>query len=214
MSRTRTGRAAALVAGALLLTGACSTTGSSGDDAAPAAVNPATTAGGGPPVVRRSPPATPARTRAAGPPAGGVPADVQVDGGDADAVSKAAALTMCLVDTDVDTSDYDALLRTAPLLDRAYFARLDEERPRPVQGGDWGVMASHRAYTTVTEAEQSADLGQPQDNTLEAFRTWTVTVAPVGRDGWRGDTQTTVVFVSLRRDGGDEAWRIVDLREG
>lgn len=198
--------------GALLLVGACSGGGSSDDTAAPAAARSGATASGGP-SVSPSPPGTPAPTRASGPPAGGVPAAVQIDSKDADAVSKAAALTMCLVDTDVDISDYDAILRTAPLLDRDYLAKLRAEQPRPVQGGDWGEMAGHRAYTTAT-AHLSPEMGQPPDNTLEAYRGWIVDVTTQGRDGWRGEPRTVVVFVFLRRDAADQPWRIVELRQG
>lgn len=208
----KTGRVIAIVVGLTILAGACSG-GSSDGDAAPAAASSHPAGSAVPSTAGQSPAGSAAPTRNSGPPAGGNPAAAQVDGKDADAVSKAAALTMCLVDTDTDISDYDAMLRTAPLLDRDYLARLRAEQPRPVEGGDWAEMAGHHAYTTAT-AHLSPEMGQPPDNTLEAYRGWIVDVTTQGRDGWRGEPQTVVVFVFLRRDSADQPWRIVELRQG
>jgi hypothetical protein len=71
-------------------------------------------------------------------------------------------------------------------------------------GAMWTTWMRHRAYVVATTRLSGDD--HPPDTATRAARMVLVTERAVGRDGWRGDQQTTVVAVLLERIDG--TWRI------
>lgn len=72
----------------------------------------------------------------------------------------------------------------------------------------WTQWQAHRAatdpaVTAVVDADE-----QPADGVTNAYRAARVTVTPAGADGWRGPTETHLVYCILHRDGG--GWRVAD----
>ncbi|MFF7176841.1 hypothetical protein [Streptomyces pseudovenezuelae] len=145
----------------------------------------------------------------AGEPHGGIPSPADVDQADATAVSRAALTALSTYDTALDTSLNDAGRRTADAgwCTAGYAAQLREAVHRAVPGAEWQTWTQHRAYATV-KLSQTEDAGRPADSDTTAYRQWTITVTPTGRDGWKGTPTTTVAYAELTRTGAGQPWRL------
>ncbi|GAA2066255.1 hypothetical protein GCM10009801_12450 [Streptomyces albiaxialis] len=145
-------------------------------------------------------------------PKGGIvrPDDVEQD--DADEVSRGVLRSLWTFDTAVDRGPQDAELRTADVgwLTGAYAKRLRGHRSRPVPGAQWQRWDDHRAYTTVG-LKQTQDAAKPPDSDAEAWRQWTVTATPKGRDRWKGDPVTVTAYVQLTRTAPGKPWRVAGV---
>ena len=199
---------------ALVLTlGGCGSGGSGGEqDLADRPSAPAATGTGPYPTPADPREAAPLPAGAKGTPKGGVTRPADVDQRDADAFGWAALKVMWTFDTAIDSGPQDAGVRAADAgwLTKAYAARLRAHRPRSVPGAQWREWAGHRAYTVVT-LRKAEDAAKPGDTGTEAWRQWTVTATPFGRDGWAGEATTVVTFVHLTRTAADGTWRVSDV---
>ncbi|NUT46605.1 MAG: hypothetical protein HOV94_04680, partial [Saccharothrix sp.] len=111
------------------------------------------------------------------------------------------------MDTAIDASGWDAVMRAAPYLAPDYLEVQRANPPERSPGGEWLTWAEHRAYTTVvlTSADES---GKPPDTLYQAYHAWTVTVTVHGRDGWTGQSPDQTVFVVLQRSDPAGDWKV------
>jgi hypothetical protein len=137
----------------------------------------------------------------------GVPAPSTVDYQDPTAVSRAALTTFWTADATLDTTPREAMLRAVVYLTPSAAGQIQQEPPQAAPPGAW---RRHRAYGRARLREDH-DSGGPADTTTEAYRQWTLTITPTGRDGWHGTAFTTTAFVSLTRPAAGQPWRIADL---
>ncbi|HZO65955.1 MAG TPA: hypothetical protein VFB74_13205 [Kribbellaceae bacterium] len=86
----------------------------------------------------------------------------------------------------------DAQLRAAGYADAALAATL----VRPTVDGRWPLWREHRARLH-TQVSGHADSEAPVDSTVAAYRAMLVAATPVGDHGWRGWTQTTLLYCTL-----------------
>ncbi|MBO8188892.1 hypothetical protein [Streptomyces spirodelae] len=172
---------------------------------------PGASAGTGP-SPDASPSATGESSEPAAPPKGGVPEPEDVDQKDPDAVGKGALTAMWTYDTDVDRGPQDAGVRTADAgwLTETYARRLRDHRSGSAPGAQWETWSQHRAYTTV-ELAKTEDASKPGDTDTVAWRQWTLTTTPHGRDGWKQQPTTVVAFVHLVRAAAGKPWRVADI---
>jgi hypothetical protein len=136
----------------------------------------------------------------------------EVDRTDADAVSRGALTTLWTFDTTTDRGPHSAEVRAADAgwLTGAYAEQLRMRQPHPVLSAQWQEWAGHHARTTVVP-ERTPDAAQPPDTDTEAWRQWTVTATPSGRDRWSGTPVVVAVFVRLTRTAEDQPWRVSDV---
>jgi hypothetical protein len=195
----RRAAAAAVAAAAVLAAAGCSSNHST-----------VTTVGGKAPAPSASgssfPTSEPLPTGAAGTPPIPLPAPSTVNDQDPNAVSKAVVTIQWTMDTTIDTSQYQAEMRSAPFLTPSYLAILKAHPPVAAPGAQWNEWSSHRSYTTVATLAEHDD--QPADTATEARRQWGITVTPHGRDGWHGIPTTATVFVTMSRSGPGSPWRV------
>ena len=208
-----TRRTTALAAAALtcvLLTAGCG----SGGERDPGIPPPASAASGPGPYPTPAGPreAAPRPAGSGGTPEGGVPRAADTDRRDADAAARGALTVMWTFDTTIDSGPHDAGVRAADAgwLTTAYAARLRGYRPRSAPGAQWGEWAAHRARTVVT-LKKTEDAARPSDTGTEAWRQWTVTTTPSGRDGWKGEPTTVAAYVHLIRTTANGTWRVDDV---
>ncbi|GAB2785850.1 hypothetical protein [Streptomyces daliensis] len=149
---------------------------------------------------------------ATGEPKGGTVRPEDVKGTDADAVSRGALKSLWTFDTAIDSGPRDAELRTAEAgwLTDKYADKLRADRPQSVPGAQWQEWDKHRAYTKVG-LEQTEDAAKPADADGEAWRQWTVTTTPTGRDQWSGDPLVVTAYVQLTRTADGKPWRVADV---
>lgn len=144
----------------------------------------------------------------AGTPAGtALPNQNKVDRQDPSATSLAAVTMMWTVDTTIDLGEHEATLRAAPYFSPDYLDQVGEAVPITAPGATWETWRQHRAYTVVT-AESADEIGKPPDTDVEAFRSWEVTSEPVGRDGWKGEKEVVLVYISLVRSTAQGPWQV------
>jgi hypothetical protein len=195
----RRAAAAAAVVAAVLTAASCSSTHST-----------VTTVGGTAPGPSASgssfPTSEPLPTGTAGSPPVPLPAPSTVNDQDASAVSKAVVTIQWTMDTTIDTSQYQAELRSARFLTPSYLANVKAHPPVAAPGAQWNEWSSHRAYTTVATLAEHDD--QPADSATEARRQWGITVTPHGRDGWTGSPTTATVFVTMSRARTGSPWLV------
>ncbi|MFJ2561317.1 MULTISPECIES: hypothetical protein [unclassified Streptomyces] len=213
---TRTGiLPLALTVTALLVTAGCS----GSDDGTvsgkpPAASTAPAPTGTGPYPVPTNATAAPEQPRATElrQPKGGIPSPGGVDQADAGAISRAALTALMTYDTTVDSSRTEASLRTAAAgwCTASYGATLRATTSRSGTGAAWATWASHRAYTTV-ELTPADEAGRPADTATTAYRQWSMTVTPKGRDGWTGAPEQYAAFVELVRAAPGAPWRLNSL---
>lgn len=163
---------------------------------------PAATAGAGstPPSSPTTAPASPGDRRPAG-----LPDPKQLNWSDATAVSRAAVAVMWTVDATVDTGQHGAYLRARPYLTPAYAQSVVQE---PATVDIPAVWQEHRAYARVRLAPQKPESGAGPDTPTVAHRQWGVTIAPTGRDGWKGPRIHAIAFVTLTRPAPGAQWRV------
>lgn len=153
--------------------------------------------------------AAPLPSGKSGEPQGGVPSPGSVDGTNATAVSRAALTVLATYDTAIDASRNDAGRRAADAgwCTATYAGQLREAVSRSLPGADWETWASHRAYTKprLTETEEA---GRPSDTDTTAYRQWTITLTPTGRDGWTGSEEAHVAYAELTRTAASQPWRL------
>ena len=142
----------------------------------------------------------------AGSPPVPLPNASQVDGQDAAAVSRAAVTITWTMDTNIDTSQHDAELRATPFYSDRHAREVAKAAPRAAPGAEWTTWSQHQAYTTVDIRSAEED-GRPSDSPTVATSRWSLTVTPVGRDGWRGTAQHVVAFTVLTRSEG-QPWKL------
>lgn len=211
---TATRRAAAAATAATLTAVLLSGCGMFQDDEKPAkpAATPSTPAptGNGPYPEPSNPQAgSPQPTGEAGEPKGGIPSPGDVDRTDATAVSKAALTALSTYDTAIDRSRNDAGRRVAAAgwCTAPYAAQLKAAANQAAPGGSWSTWTQHKAYTKAT-LQETAEAGRPQDTATTAYRQWTITVTPHGRDGWIGPAETSAAFVELTRAAAGQPWHL------
>ncbi|KJY44112.1 hypothetical protein VR41_00035 [Streptomyces sp. NRRL B-1568] len=144
----------------------------------------------------------------AGTPKGGLPKDV--DAKDATAVAQAIAVANRTYDTDLDASPADAQRRTVQWLSDTLAKNVTDARSLSQPDAAWRTMAAHHGYTTVT-AKRAYDDQQP-DSATEAFRQFEVTVTTLGRDDWKGPTDTWVQWIHLTRTSSEQPWKADTMR--
>lgn len=222
MTRTGTPAAAALaVAGLLSLTGcgghsaATATgppkaTGSSSQPSAGAGSATASPNGFLPYPVQTVAPGPDAMTAAA---RGGAPNPATVDRHNPLAVGQAFVALAYTSDTALDTTPADAGRRAAALAGDPLAQDLRAARSAAAPGATWQSWAQHSAYTRVTTTE-NVDDGRPADTAATLVRSWSVSAAPTGDDGWAGPAQRLTVYLSLTNDppDGTGSWAVTDLR--
>ena len=110
-------------------------------------------------------------------------------------------------DTTTDSGPGDAYRRAAAYmtgeLAAAVAAQAHAERD-----ASWNRWRAHRGFTDPTVVPL-VDEEQPADTVREAYRAASVTVAPVGRDGWRGPVERHAVYCILHGDD-QKRWRVAD----
>ncbi|WP_326807123.1 MULTISPECIES: hypothetical protein [unclassified Streptomyces] len=221
-SRATTVRTFAL---ALTLTLAVAGCGGGGDDgdgggkaradasASSGTSSPAPETGTGKPSSPPAPSTTaPSPSSSGGTPKGGIPKPGDVDQGDADAVGEGTLKAMWTSDTTIDSGPQDATVRTADAgwLSEKYEKQLRGHRSRSAPGAQWEKWTHHRAYTKV-EVAKTEDAARPDDTDTEAWRQWTVTTTPHGRDGWKPKPTTVAAYVQLVRSAPDADWRVAGV---
>ncbi|MCF2528105.1 hypothetical protein [Yinghuangia soli] len=155
------------------------------------------------------PPAQPI-PRGSGTPTVPLPRLDQVPQSDPTAVSAAAVTVLYTYDTTTDTTAQDAAVRAEPWFTSQFAASQREHVAVAPPGAEWTTWTAHKAYTApVVEAGRDP---APGDTPSKAFRQWLVRYTPTGRDGWKGETVTVVVFVTLSRAIPSDPWRVSDLR--
>lgn len=164
--------------------------------------------------VRRPTPAPPAAQPQPLPPAtprapAALPRLSRAGWADPTSVSRAALTVMWTIDTATDTSQQQAEIRAAPFLTPSYAAALRASRPAAAPGAQWLQWVSHRARTSVRLRPEHDD--QPAGTASVAYRQWGLTVAPVGRDGWRGNPVQVTVFVTMTRTGPGWPWHVASI---
>lgn len=154
----------------------------------------------------------PSPSKTGGTPKGGIPKPDDVDQKDADAVGEGALTAMYTSDTAVDNGPQDAAVRTAKAgwLSEKYAKQLRGHRAQAAPGAQWTEWADHRAYTKV-KLTKTEDAAKPDDSGTEAWRQWTVTTAPLGRDGWKPKPTTVAAYVQLVRSAPDAGWRVAGV---
>ncbi|MFH8350466.1 hypothetical protein [Streptomyces sp. NPDC018045] len=202
---------AALCAAAVLALAGCSAGTDPGGraDPAPHPSTPPATGTGPYPEPARTAPAAPVPRGASGTPKAPAPAPGDIDRQDADAVARGALTAMWTSDTALDTSPQDAIARAARAgwCTPAYAAQLTSHTPRAAPGAQWAEWARHRAHTTV-KAAATAEAGRPADTPTTAYRQYTLTITPHGRDNWSGTPVTVTVFAELTRTAAGQPWQL------
>jgi hypothetical protein len=204
MTRQRAQKAGAAVAALVGMAGlvvGCSTSGSSPSprstlyDATPSSTTRASPL---PPRAYPSPPghASPALV-VAGP--------SSVNGSDASAVALAAICAIESSDTAVDADPHATVQRARAWLTPAFAEQVRRYPAVAAPGAQWNTWSTHRAYVQVATSLGGDD--QPEETGTHAYRQVIAVLHPIGRDGWRGQPQRRVVFVTLTRTPG-APWRI------
>ncbi|TXL83760.1 hypothetical protein [Streptomyces sp. IB2014 016-6] len=206
-----------------LLSGGCGSGGGGEERALPEPSAPQATGTGPyptPSAPRTDAPALPEPTEPGEPteptstatPRGSTVRPQEVDGTDADAVGEGALRALWTYDTTTDSGPRDAEMRAAEAgwLTGEYADQVRAERPPSVPGVQWREWAGHRARTTVG-LKKTEDAAKPPDTGNEAWRQWTVTATPKGREGWTGDPVVSSVYVRLTRTTTDKPWRVAEV---
>ncbi|MEU4924615.1 hypothetical protein AB0G29_35340 [Streptomyces parvus] len=201
---------------AILALAACSGSGPDGADNAPPDDPPAPAATGTGPYPKpttSSAEDSPRATAPIRPPHGGIPVPASVDQEDASAVARGALIALHTYDTDIDPGRQQAALRMAAVgwTTAAYAAQQRAAQPRGGNGAAWNEWTRHRAYTTAT-ATPADEAGRPADTATTAYRQWTITITPHGRDGWTGEPEMSTAFVELSRPAAGKPWRLSALQ--
>ncbi|GAB2717991.1 hypothetical protein [Kitasatospora kifunensis] len=139
-----------------------------------------------------------------------LPDAAQVNSQDPAAVSRAAVTVIWTMDTDIDVSQHNAEVRATPFYSARHAAEVANAAPQAAPGADWAQWSQHRAYTTVALRPANED-GRPSDTPTEATYRWSLTLNPIGRDGWHGTPQTMAVLTVLTRDDPSQPWRLDSL---
>ncbi|MEU3084539.1 hypothetical protein ACIGQC_29850 [Streptomyces albidoflavus] len=205
MTRARRAAVPAVVL-ALALT-ACTSSEPSADPVPPSA--PAASGTG--PWPTPSTPAEPLPSVPVRQPKGGIPTPGDADQ-DPTEVSRGALTALSTYDTAVDTSRHQAALRTADAgwCTPRYADQLREAVPRAAPGAAWTTWTRHRAVVRPT-LERADQAGGPPDTERRAYRQWTITLTPHGRDGWTGTPEVQTAYATLTRTGPAAPWRVAAL---
>lgn len=135
----------------------------------------------------------------------GLPDPQGIDHSDATAVARAAVTVMWTVDAEIDQGQRDAYKRACPYLTAQYAAQIaSEDSVGPVPA----VWKEHRAYAKVSLTLQQPEGDLDPDTATRAYRQWSITVTPTGRDGWTGPRTRATAFVVLVRATARDSWRV------
>ena len=194
-------RRALLLAALVLLAAGCTAVPSGSAGPLPPRVTDRRSTTGGPPpapVVTNTPPAEAVPLP---------PRPVGVDWSSPADVAAAMLVALWTVDTTKDPSLYAAQVRASVYCSPNYGAELRRLRPGAPPDGTWTLWASHRATTTVAVAA-APESGGPVNTPAVAYVEDVATVTPVGRDGWNGQPQMWVEFVTLSRPSRTTGWLV------
>ncbi|VEG28532.1 Uncharacterised protein [Actinomyces howellii] len=122
---------------------------------------------------------------------------------DPDAVADAFAVTAVVRDARTDTSSTDAQARASQWCVPSLAVTEGAELERP--DGEWTAMQEHEAYDVVDEIDRTID--DPVPDTTTAYRMRTVTTHAEAEDGWRGQTRTTQLWITLEQSP-EGAWQV------
>ena len=148
--------------------------------------------------------AAPARPAAPSAPAPvSPPTDPDADYGDPSTVCRAFTAALYSADTTRDSGPGDAYLRAAAYMNGVLAAQSEGAQ----RDGRWDTWRSHAARLE-TRVSDYADTHQDPDSTVTASRAQKVATTPVGADGWKGWTETNLIYCTLRHDGS--GWRVSD----
>lgn len=123
--------------------------------------------------------------------------------GDPTKVCRAFTAALYSADTTRDRGPMDAYLRATRFMDGA----LTAQSAAAQSDGRWDTWRSH-GVTLDTHVSAHADVHQDPDSTVTAYRVQKVRTTPVGDDGWRGWTDTSLISCTLRHT--DAGWRVSD----
>jgi hypothetical protein len=129
------------------------------------------------------------------------PAEPGFDYADPQEVCRRFAAAFYSADTTRDTGPGDAYARAARYMDGA----LAGQSAAAERDGRWHTWAEHRARLE-TRVDALTDPHQSPDSTTTAYRAAVVVTTPVGEDGWRGWSETSSIYCTLRAN--DTGWRV------
>lgn len=145
----------------------------------------------------------------------GLPEFAAVDAQDPTDVARAALITVRMIDTTIDPErggDLGARMRAVRYLSATFAQRLLGQPDQVPPAIQWRQWLDHRAYIRVRLEAAPAD--RPADTSTTAYRSWTLTTTPAGRDGWRGTSATNSADVILQRARAVDPWRVDQLTIG
>jgi hypothetical protein len=130
--------------------------------------------------------------------------------------SNATAVAVAMIDgtftsnTTTDTSQQNAIVRSAIWYTPSAAANLRSQAPPSSPGAEWIAWTAHHATTTVTTTVNH-DSGAPSDTSTTAYRQFTVDVTPHGDDGWTTAPDMYTCFVTLTRTTPTGPWEVATL---
>jgi hypothetical protein len=131
--------------------------------------------------------------------------------------SNATAVAVAMIDatftsnTTTDTSQQDAIVRSAIWYTPPAAANLRSQAPPSSPGAEWIAWTAHHATTTVTTT-LNHDSGAPSDTATASYRQFTVEVTPHGDAGWTSPPDQYTCFVSLARTTATGPWQVASLQ--
>jgi len=153
---------------------------------------------------------TPVPTGRAGIPAGGLPPASTLTSPNPDVVAEAGLTAYYRADTNLDLGPADTHRRALPWTTGQLAAGIRGDRPVTGPGAAWTTLATHHGYTTVTVI-RAYDDGAPTDTQATAYRQFSVTTTPHGRDSWTGPPLTHTDYLTLTRTAS--GWRVGGLQD-
>lgn len=145
--------------------------------------------------TRPAAPSTPAPVRP--------PTDPGADYGDPGAVCRAFSAALYSADTTRDSGPGEAYLRAAAYMNGALAAQSAGAQ----HDGRWDTWRSHDARLD-THVTAYADVHAEPDSSVAAYRAQKVSTTPVGADGWRGWSESNLIYCTLSH--GESGWRVSD----
>lgn len=133
-----------------------------------------------------------------------------LDRHDATAVGSAFAIASFAYDASMDTSPFDAQVRSAAFATPTYAASLRRPLANP-GSAQFNDLSDHHGYTTVALSENHDD-GRPPDTTTAAVRSWTANITGHAPDGWSAPMGSALLYVSLTRPSAGAVWQVAGVQ--